>query len=63
VVYCLRAHLAKKTTIDKGKISPPKIINRKEFTESYCPSEESNTGWSLHLSNILPRENGRPSRL
>jgi hypothetical protein len=63
VVYGLLAHLAKKITMDKGKISPPKIINRKEFTQSYHRSEESNTGWSLYLSNTLPREKGRLSRL
>lgn len=43
VVYDLLALLAKTTPIDKGKPPPPKVINRKNFTQSRRPSAESNT--------------------
>jgi hypothetical protein len=43
VVYNLLALLAKITPIDKGKPPPPKVINRKNFTQSRSPSAKSNT--------------------
>jgi hypothetical protein len=63
VVYGLLAILAETTPIDKGKPPPPKVINRKNFTQSRHPSEESNTRWSLHLPNALLRKRGRLNRL
>jgi hypothetical protein len=56
VVYGLLALFAKTTPIDKGKTPPPKVINREDFAQSCRPSEESNTRWSLHLPNALPRK-------
>jgi hypothetical protein len=56
VVYGLFALLTKTTPIDKNKSLPPKVVNRKDFTQDCRPSEESNTRWSLHLPNALPRE-------
>jgi len=62
VVYNLLALLAKITPIDKGKPPPPKVINHKNFIQSRCSSEESDTRWSLHRPNAIPRER-RLSRL
>jgi hypothetical protein len=56
VVYGLFTLLTKATLIDKSKSLPPNVVNRKDFTQGYRPSEESNTRWSLHLPNPLPRE-------
>jgi hypothetical protein len=59
VVYGLLALLAKTTPINQRKAPPPKVIDRKYFTQSFCSSEESNMRWSLHLPNALPRKKGR----
>jgi len=63
VVYGLLAFLAKTTPINQGKTPPPKVINRKYFTQSYRPSEKSNTRWSLQLPNALPWKKGRLTKL
>jgi hypothetical protein len=56
VVYGLLALFAKTTSIDKGKTPPPKVINCEDFVQSYRPIEESNSRWSLHLPDTLPRK-------
>jgi hypothetical protein len=43
VIYNLLDLLAKTTPINQGKTPPPKVIDRKVFTQSFHPSEESNT--------------------
>jgi hypothetical protein len=58
VVYGLLTLLAKTTPIVKDKTPPPKVINCKNFTQSCCPNDESNTTWSLHLPNALPWKKG-----
>ena len=63
VVYGLLALLAKTILIDKGKTLAPKIINCKNFTQNYRPSEESNRRRSLHLPDTLPRIKGRLTNL
>jgi hypothetical protein len=62
VVYGLLALLAEAIPITKGKPPPPKVINHKNFIQSRCSSEESDTRWSLHRPNAIPRER-RLSRL
>jgi hypothetical protein len=56
VVYHLFAFLAKTTSIEKGKTPPPNVINHEDFSQSYCPSEEINSRWSLHLLDALLRK-------
>ncbi len=42
-VYGLLPLLTKTTPIDKGKTPLPKVVNCKNFTQSFRPSEKSNT--------------------
>jgi hypothetical protein len=49
VVYGLLTLLVKATPIKKRKPPPPKVINHKNFIQSRCQREESDTRWSLHL--------------
>jgi len=56
VVYGLLALLTETTPVDKGKTLPPKVVNCKNFIQSYRPNEERKTRWSLNLPNDLPRE-------
>jgi len=53
----------KRPLVDKSKSPPPKVVDRKEFTQGCRPSVESNTKWSLHFPNDLPRKKGKLSRL
>jgi hypothetical protein len=62
-VYSLLALLAKTTLINQGETLPPKVIDRKYFTQSCHPSEEHNTRRSLHLPNALPIYKGRLTKL
>jgi hypothetical protein len=56
MVYSFLALFAETTPTDKDKTPPPKVISRENFAQSYCPSEESNMKWSLHLPDALPRK-------
>jgi hypothetical protein len=56
VVYVLLALFERTTPINEGMTPVPKVINHKYFTQSYRLSEESNTRWSLHLPNALPKK-------
>jgi prophage DNA circulation protein len=59
VVYGFLVLLAKTTPVDKGKTLPPKVIDRKNFTQSSRPSEERNMRQRLHHPNALSRKKGR----
>jgi Mg2+/Co2+ transporter CorC len=61
VIYDLLILFAKATPIHKSKTPPSKIINCRDSTHSYCPSEERNMVRGIDRPNTFPGEQTRLS--